>query len=77
MRFVNLTDKHLSFEVLRQEYSVPPMGECEMPAKHALSVELHGIPLTKAEDVTPAPKQVELVSTVAPAAPAEEKKSKK
>lgn len=58
MKFVNLTQKDLAFEIHGKHYSVPVGGECEVPDRVAYCVKLHGLPLTPAADVEPAPKPV-------------------
>lgn len=59
MRFVNLTQLPLAFEICGQAFAVPVLDEVEIPEKLALSVKLHGIPLTPLTDAEPeAPKPV-------------------
>lgn len=61
MKFVNLGEQPLKFEILNVNYECAVAGSVEIPDKVAFCVALHGIKLTPASDVEPAAKPAPVV----------------
>lgn len=55
MKFVNLGEKPLKFDLCGEWFECEVAGAVEIPEKVAFCVKLHGIPLTPASEVEPAP----------------------
>lgn len=54
MKFVNLSEKPLKFDLGSEVYECGVACEVDIPEKVAFCVKLHGIPLTPSSDVEPA-----------------------
>ena len=54
MKFVNLGEKPLKFDLGGAWYECAVAGEVDIPERVAFCVALHGIPLTPAAEVEPA-----------------------
>lgn len=55
MRFVNVTDSALSFELASVRYDVPVGESVDVPDRYAYAIALQGIRLTLASEVEPEP----------------------
>lgn len=53
MKFVNLSEKPLKFDLGGAMFECDVAGEVDIPEKVAFCVKLHGIPLTPASEVEP------------------------
>ena len=68
MKFVNLTDKTLRFDVAGKAFEVATFAECDVDDAFAFVVKKRGLPLTPAAAVEPAkPAQVVVKSAAEPA----------
>ncbi|NUP13762.1 MAG: hypothetical protein HOW73_47605 [Polyangiaceae bacterium] len=54
MKFANLTDKVLRFDMSRVDYEVAPGAEVEIPDAIAYGVKSRGLPLTPSSEIEPA-----------------------
>lgn len=64
MKFANLSDSSLSFDVRGVAFHVAPGEECEIPDRFAYVVERRGLMLTPSADVEPTPTPAAVEPTV-------------